>query len=105
MKPNFNNLIQAQLTGTNGKEVIMSHVTLPPNFTLPKHFHPGEEFAYVINGSFTLYDDEGNKKKYEKGGYDVVPYKKVHYISSGDEGAELLVFRVHEQGEAERVLV
>ena len=41
----------------------------------------------------------------KKGDVVKVPLKKVHTAITGDEGATVLVFRVHEQGEPERVLV
>ena len=34
-----------------------------------------------------------------------IPLKKVHTAITGDEGATVLVFRVHEKGKPERVLV
>ena len=34
-----------------------------------------------------------------------VPLKAIHSAGTGDEGATLLVFRVHEKGQPERVLV
>ena len=34
-----------------------------------------------------------------------VPYKVVHTASTGDDGVTLVAFRVHEQGQPERVLV
>lgn len=34
-----------------------------------------------------------------------VPLKQVHTAVTGDEGATILVFRVHEQGQPERIPV
>lgn len=100
----FENLLMSQLAGAEGTEVVVSRVTVPPNCTLPKHWHPGEEFAYVLEGSLTLWQEDEGEVVYKKGDVGVVPLKKVHTISTQDEGVTVLVFRVHEQGEPERIL-
>jgi quercetin dioxygenase-like cupin family protein len=98
-------LLKAVLEGVEGTEVIVSRVTIPPNTSLPKHWHPGEEFAYVLEGSVTLWQ-KGKKEIVGKEGDVVgVPLKQVHTAIAKDEGATVLVFRVHEQGKPERVLV
>ena len=48
------NLLSSKLEGVPGTEVIVSRVDVPPDTSLPKHWHPGEEFAYVLEGSVTL---------------------------------------------------
>lgn len=47
-------LLSTQLDGVEDTEVIVSRVVIPPNTALPKHWHPGEEFAYVLEGSVIL---------------------------------------------------
>jgi hypothetical protein len=37
-------------------EVVTSLVELPPSFQLPTHRHPGEEFAYVIDGAIYFWE-------------------------------------------------
>lgn len=101
--PKLESLLRAVLEGVDGTEVIVSRVTLPPNSSLPKHWHPGEEFAYVLEGSVTLWQ-KGEEDLVGKAG-DVmkVPLKKIHTAVTKDEGATILVFRVHEQGQPERI--
>ncbi|WP_108859888.1 hypothetical protein [Ruegeria sp. Alg231-54] len=41
-EPNIQDLSTTALKSAEGVEVIVSHVALPPNFTLPTHWHPGE---------------------------------------------------------------
>ena len=101
----FKNLLTSPLAATENTEVVVSEVTLPPNIELPKHWHPGEEFAYIIKGSLTLWMENKKEKKYNKGDACVVPLKKVHSVRTSDEGVTVLVFRVHEKGQDERYLV
>lgn len=99
------NLLKAQLEGVDGTEVIVSRVTMPPNATLPKHWHPGEEFGYVLEGSVVLWQEGKDDIVVEKGDVVKIPLKQVHTAITKDEGATILVFRVHEQGKPERVPV
>ncbi|MGI9239923.1 MAG: cupin domain-containing protein [Verrucomicrobiales bacterium] len=97
-------LLKSKLEGVDGTEVIVSQVTIPPNTSLPKHWHPGEEFAYVLEGAVTLWQKGKRDIVGKKGDVMKVPLKQVHTAVTGDEGVTLLVFRVHELGQPERVL-
>lgn len=96
-------LLKAKLEGVAGTEVIVSKVEIPPNTSLPKHWHPGEEFAYVLKGSVTLWQKGKDNVLAYEGDVVKVPLKQVHTAITGSEGVSLLVFRVHEQGKPERV--
>ncbi|MDH5446996.1 MAG: cupin domain-containing protein [Gammaproteobacteria bacterium] len=102
---NFNNMLSTQLVGAENTEVVVSKVTVPPNTTLPKHWHPGEEFAYILEGSLTLWQEGKEEEVYRQGEVGVVPYKQNHTISTQEEGVTVLVFRVHELGQPERTLM
>ena len=96
-------LMKAQLDGVKGTEVIVSNVQIPANTTLPKHWHPGEEFVYILEGSVTLWQKGKENIFGKKGEVIKVPLKQIHTGITGKEGVSLLVFRVHEQGKPERV--
>jgi quercetin dioxygenase-like cupin family protein len=84
-KPLIQDLITESLKSTEGLEVVVSHVALPPNLTLPMHWHPGEEFAYILQGSVTLIlDGEGEQEAFS-GDVGVVPLKKVHTARSATD--------------------
>ena len=96
-------LLASELEGVDGTEVIVSRVTIPPHTSLPKHWHPGEEFAYVVDGSVTLWQQGKRDIVGKKGSVMKVPLKQVHTAITNDEGVTLIVFRVHEQGQPERI--
>lgn len=104
-KPKLETLLSAALEGVENTEVIVSRVTIPPKTALPKHWHPGEEFAYVLEGSATLWQDGREDVTVKAGDVIKIPLKQVHTAITGDEGATMLVFRVHEHGKPERILV
>ena len=104
-KPALETLLTAQLEGAVGTEVILSRVEIPPNTALPKHWHPGEEFAYVLEGSAISRRDGKADLPISKGEVVKIPLRAIHTAVTTDEGATILVFRVHEHGKPERVLV
>jgi quercetin dioxygenase-like cupin family protein len=104
-KPVLESLLHATLEGVDDTEVIVSRVAIPPHTTLPRHWHPGEEFAYVVGGSVTLWQEGEDDVVLNAGEVGKVPLRQVHTAITGDEGCELIVFRVHASGEPERVLV
>ncbi len=103
--PKLETLLSSVLEGVEKREVIVSRVTIPPNTSLPKHWHPGEEFAYILEGSAILWQEGKEDIVGKKGDVLKVPLKQVHTAITKDEGVTILVFRVHEQGQPERVLV
>ena len=104
-KPVLENLMKSQLEGVKDTEIIVSRVTIPPNTSLPKHWHPGEEFAYVLEGSAVLLQEGKDEVIGKKGDVFKVPLNQIHTAMTTEEGATILVFRVHEFGKPERTIV
>jgi quercetin dioxygenase-like cupin family protein len=98
-------LLSEDLQSVIGFEFIVSRVTIPPNTSLPKHWHPGEEIPYVLEGSVVLWQEGKEDVATIAGDAIMIPPEQIHTAISGDEGAVILVFRVHPKGEPERVLV
>lgn len=104
--PVFENLATDVLESADGLEVVTSYVELPAGVRLPTHTHPGEEFAYVLEGSVYLWEKGEGETRISTGQTGKVPMGAVHTVRTGDdEGVKLVVFRVHTQGEPERTLV
>lgn len=103
--PAIETLLSGPLEGAEGMEVILSHVTIPPNTALPKHWHPGEEFAYILEGTVTLWQKGKPDITKRAGEAGKVPLKQIHTAITGDEGVTLLVFRVHEVGQPQMIPV
>lgn len=102
-RPTLETLLKTKLEGVAGTEVVVSRVTIPPNSTLPKHWHPGEEFAYVLSGSVTLWQKGKPDTVFKQGEVAKVPLEQIHTAVTGPEEVSLIVFRVHEHGKPERV--
>ena len=100
-KPGSNTVLTAPLETADGLEVIISDVVIPANGSVPRHYHPGEEFVYVIEGAAVHVED----RVYSAGDAFVIRKGRVHAPRAGDRPARAIVFRVHVAGQPERILV
>lgn len=98
-------LLKEKIERVEKTEVIVSNVDIAPNTSLAKHWHPGEEFVYVKEGAATLLQEGRDKIILSEGDVFKIPMKLVHSAFTGEEGASLLIFRVHEEGRPERIMV
>jgi quercetin dioxygenase-like cupin family protein len=72
---------------------------------LPPHYHPGEEFVYVLEGS-AVHVEQGKPDRILKAGDSyVIPPRAVHAPRGGPQGARAVVFRLHVEGQPERIPV
>lgn len=98
-------LINSPLARLENTEAILSHVNFEPGALLPRHWHPGEEFAYVVAGSATFMMDGSEPMEMTVGSTVMIPPGRIHSARAGADGIELVVFRVHETGQPERILI
>lgn len=98
-------MLRAPITMADGLEVIISDVVIPPGATVPAHYHPGEEFLYVIEGSAVHVEEGRPDLELGPGDAYVIPPRARHAPRGGPEGARAIVFRVHVAGEPERIVV
>jgi quercetin dioxygenase-like cupin family protein len=103
--PGSNERLRQALSGAEGLEVIISDVVIPPNATVPRHYHPGEEFVYIIEGSAVHVEAGQPERLVQAGDALVIAPEAEHAPQGGPEGARAIVFRVHVEGEPERILV
>ncbi len=106
-KPNpFSKTIyQAGIHGVEDKEIVVSLVELPPGNAAPLHTHPGEEFAFIIEGEAIQNVDNRGEEVKLPGQVVHIPYGVVHTVRTGTKPLKALVFRIHEKGKPERNLV
>lgn len=105
LPPGSNEMTRAPIASAEGLEVIISDVIIPPNMTVPGHYHPGEEFIYVIEGS-AIHVEEGKPDQVLSAGDTyVIPPRAIHMPRGGPEGARAIVFRVHVADQPERIPV
>jgi quercetin dioxygenase-like cupin family protein len=89
-----------------GREVIQNRVEIGPEAPLVRHWHPGEEIIYVLEGSLEYQIDGEEPKTYEAGEALMVPAEKIHAVRNVGTGnaAELATYVV-EKGKPFLVVV
>lgn len=100
------NLLKTALSTefTPGREVLIDLVEIPPNEKLDWHWHPGEEFHYYLQGNPVIERVDAPPIIGKPGSVGHVAFEQRHQATAGDEGATILVFRVHTTGEPWRYL-
>lgn len=87
-----------------GREVMVDLVEIPPNTSLDRHWHSGEEFHYYLAGEPEILIDGKGLTRPPLGTVGHVPYETLHRAGAGESGARILVFRVHTTGQPWRHL-
>ncbi len=98
-------LLKMQLEIWEDGEIIISYVEAPAWYELKKHYHPGEEFGYVNEGSGTAWFEELPEVVVNKGEIVKIPLEAVHTMIPGPDGIIALIFRIHKEGEPLRINV
>lgn len=87
-----------------GREVLVDLVEIPPNSQLDRHWHPGEEFHYYLEGEPEITIEGKGLTRPAIGTVGHVPFEVLHRAGAGKAGAKILVFRVHATGKPWRYL-
>jgi quercetin dioxygenase-like cupin family protein len=79
-----------------GREVIQNRVDIGPEAPSVRHWHPGEEVIYVLEGSLEYQIDGEPPRTYEAGDVLLVPAETVHAVRNVGSGnaAELATYFV-----------
>jgi quercetin dioxygenase-like cupin family protein len=99
-------LSRTDLTGVEGKEIVIQLVEVPPGSTSIRHFHHGEEVFYVLEGAMVQVPGQDpqaratgsvgvNKREVPHAGYKVI----------GDKPLKLLTVYVVDKGKPLQVEV
>jgi quercetin dioxygenase-like cupin family protein len=93
-------LQQKDLEGAAGREVVMYRADVAPGGVAGRHYHPGPELIYVLEGSLILEPDGHAPATLKAGESSHIPAKQIHNARNGSAGepAKVLVFLVGEKG-------
>ncbi|WP_284124189.1 VOC family protein [Parerythrobacter aestuarii] len=103
--PGSNTALTAPITVGGPLSVIISDVVIPAGGQVPRHCHPGQEFLYMVEGSATHVEHGKPDRQLGPGDAYVIPAGAIHSPIGGPEGGRAVVFRVHVEGQPERVAV
>jgi quercetin dioxygenase-like cupin family protein len=94
-------LLNKELVGTAGKEVLMSTVTYPPGGASPPHRHDAQVFVYVLEGELIMQVQGGPKVTLKPGDTFYESPSDVHAVSanaSQTAPAKFLVLIIKQKG-------
>ena len=95
----FSELQRARVADADGLEVVMGIVKRPAESISPKHYHPGGEFGFILEGVVTIAAENEPQETLGAGASFYQPPGKWHIVSTHTEGAEAIVFRVLRKGQ------
>lgn len=92
-------LIKTALAGIEGKEGIVELVEFAPGAVTEPHYHPGEEFAYLLEGALSLEVKGKPPVTFKPGDTFHQPPKQVHRAKnlSATTPAKALTFTIAEK--------
>ncbi len=94
-------LQQKDIEGIDGREAIMYIAEIVPGGVATKHFHPGPELVYILQGTLIV-EPEGQPPATYKAGESLHnPSKAVHSARNGSttEPVKVLVVLIGEKGQ------
>jgi quercetin dioxygenase-like cupin family protein len=94
-------LFRGDLEGAPGKEIVVFVADLAPGAVGAKHYHPGPEFFYVLEGTLAHEPESGSPHMMKTGAFGSNPNKGIHLIRnpSTTERARAIDFLVAEKGQ------
>jgi quercetin dioxygenase-like cupin family protein len=95
----FSELHRAEVVGASNLEVVMGFIERPAESISGKHYHPGGEFGFVLEGAITVSTEDEPEVTLRMGDSFYQPPGKGHGISTTAEGTRGVVFRVLKKGQ------
>jgi quercetin dioxygenase-like cupin family protein len=94
-------LFKGDLEGADGKEIVVFVAELAPGAMGAKHYHPGPEFFYVLEGTLAHEPQGGAAHMMKAGDFGSNPNKSVHTIRnpSPTEWAKAIDFLLADKGQ------
>jgi quercetin dioxygenase-like cupin family protein len=94
-------IMRKSMSGLEGKEVVVFTADVPPGGIAPRHYHPGDETIYMLQGSLVFEPDHGEPFELKAGEVTFNPAKHIHQAknTSSSQAAKVLNFMIAEKGQ------
>lgn len=96
-------LINSPITGAPDHDLLMTRVHIAANTILPMHYHPTEEFLYILEGEAILRIKGREDQMLTAGMAAVIPAGDIHTAVTLGSDAVALTTRVHPKGQPVRL--
>ena len=95
----FSELHRVEVAGASDLEAVMGLIKRPGESIGAKHYHPGGEFGFVLEGAVTIATESEPEATLRAGSSFYQPPGAWHVVSTAAEGARTVVFRVLKKGQ------
>lgn len=95
----FLELQRAEVIDAHEFEAIMGLIERSGESVSGKHYHPGGEFGFVIEGTVTITSEKEPRQILNAGDSFYQRAGEWHIVSTASEGAKTVVFRVVKDGQ------
>ena len=94
-------ILRQPMSGIEGKEVVGFTADVPPGGVADRHYHPGDEAIYMLQGSLLFEPDQGQPFELKAGEITFNPAKHAHKARnmSVSEPARVLNCMIAEKGQ------
>ena len=95
----FTELHRVEVADAGDLEVVMGLVDRSRESISPKHYHPGGELGFVLEGTAIVATESEPSTIFRAGSSFYQPPGEWHVVSTTAEGAKAVVFRVLKKGQ------
>jgi len=94
-------ILRKPMSGVEGKEMVVFTADVPPGGVADRHYHPGDEAIYMLQGSLVFTPDHEQPFELKAGQITFNPAKHIHQAKnmSASEPAKVLNCMIAEQGQ------
>ena len=101
----FTELQRTAIADTDDLEVVMGLIVRSGQASTAKHYHPGGELGFVLEGSASITTEGGRVEVLNAGDSFYQPPGEWHVVTTARGGAKSVVFRVVKKGQPMIVVV
>ncbi|MEO5707584.1 MAG: cupin domain-containing protein [Alteraurantiacibacter sp.] len=103
--PGINEVMEGPIASNFGHSLIMGDLNMGPGAQIPRHFHHGEEFIYILGGSATVSRAGQPDVVLRAGESVVITPGVVHWGVAGPEGMRAISAWVKDDSKPLREMV
>jgi quercetin dioxygenase-like cupin family protein len=93
-------ILRQPLSGSEGREIVVFTADIPPGGVAPRHYHPGDETIYMLQGSVVFEPDHSQPFELKAGEVTFNPAKHIHQAkNTGSQAAKIINFMIADKGQ------
>jgi quercetin dioxygenase-like cupin family protein len=101
--PGISERISGPIEAAPGHHLVMGDLNLPADAPIPRHFHHGEEFLYILGGSTVIVREGLGEEELQPGQAIRIAPGTVHWGRAGPEGLRAVSTWIVPDGQPLRV--